>query len=118
MPRATSAAVVVVMLLARVRPPKAISGAEAKREHDERRVEEEQFAFSRGEEVARDIFDPGIRAEFDRADEGVGEEEDEEEERAEREARDDADGDQEDTGEVEAEVIDVEDWAEDVTEED
>ena len=45
-------------------------------------------------------------------------EEHEEEQRANREARDDADGNQEDARKVKAEVVDVEDWSEHVTEED
>ena len=35
-----------------------------------------------GEEVAGDVLDPAVRAEFDRADQSVGDEEDEEQERA------------------------------------
>ena len=93
-------------------------GAEAQAEHDGRGPDEEHLALLGGEEVAGDGFDPAVGAEFDRADDGVGEEEHEQEEGADREARDHADGDQEGAGEVEAEVVDVEHRTEDVTEED
>ena len=93
-------------------------GAEAEAEHDGRGQDEEDLTLFRGEEVARDGFDPAVGAKLDRADEGVGDEEHEEEEGADGEAGDDADGDQQDAGEVEAKVVDVEDRTEDVTEED
>ena len=93
-------------------------GAEAQAEHDGRGPDEEHLALLGGEEVAGDGFDPAVGAEFDRADEGVGQEQHEEQEGAEREACDHADGDEEGAGEVQAEVVDVEHRTEDVAEED
>ena len=48
-------------------------------------VQTKRFALLRGKDVAGDVLNPAVRAEFHRADQRVGDEEDEEEKRAERE---------------------------------
>ncbi len=69
--------------------------AEAQSEHDGGGVEEEEFSLVRSEEVTGDTFDPAIGSEFDCTDEGVGDEEDEEDDGPEGELRDDANDEEE-----------------------
>ena len=56
--------------------------AEAQAEHEQRGEDEEDLALFRGEDVAGDVLNPAVRAELHGADEGVGDEEDEEQEGA------------------------------------
>jgi hypothetical protein len=63
-------------------------GAEAQEEHDGGGPDEEGLALLRGEEVAGDVLNPAVGAEFDRADEGVSDEEDKEQDGADGELAD------------------------------
>ena len=49
-------------------------GAEAQREHEQGGEDEEDLALRRREDVAGDVLNPAIGAEFDGADEGMGDE--------------------------------------------
>ena len=69
-------------------------GTEAQAEHDGRSPDEQILALLRGEQVAGDVLNPAVGAEFDGADQGVRDEQDEQQDRAEGKLRDDADGDQ------------------------
>ena len=70
-------------------------GTEPESEHDGGGVEEEELPLVWGEEVAGDALNPSVGSEFDCADEGVSDEEDEENDGAEGELRDDANDEEE-----------------------
>ena len=68
--------------------------AETQAEHDCGGPEEECFALFRGEQVAGDVLNPAVRAEFDCTDEGVSHEEHKEHDRTEGELGDHSDTDE------------------------
>jgi hypothetical protein len=52
--------------------------AEPQEEHQQRSVHEEQLAFAGAQDIAGDVLNPTVGAEFDGANQGVGDEEHEE----------------------------------------
>src|SRR5690606_22790072 len=70
-------------------------GAEAQAEHHRAGEDEEHLAEARSEDGAVDVFDPRVGAELERAEDGVGDEEDEEQPVADGEAGQHGDPDDE-----------------------
>ena len=79
-------------------------GAEAQREHQQRREHEEDLALRRRQDVAGDVLNPAVGAELDRADQRVGDEQHEQQHRADGEVGLDADDQQQREGDRPGEV--------------